>query len=150
LLRVLLLWLGAVPTDSRRGFWQDRSVLYVRLRKRQFPPCHQRDLRAAQIVKQNGELELNGVGAVTAFNQCWLEGVPEILGVIGIQMLQQSDKIIILYMGNEVRHVRMNQPHPEHVRPSWYGDSVGHLARDCSFNSQSRMKAPSPHPGRRP
>jgi hypothetical protein len=29
LLRVLLLWLGGVPADSRRGVWEDRSLLYV-------------------------------------------------------------------------------------------------------------------------
>ena len=44
-----------------------------------------------------------------------------------MQMLQQADKITILYWyDHEVRHVRMNQPHPARVTPSWYGDSVGH------------------------
>jgi hypothetical protein len=99
---------------------------------------------AAQIVKQNGELELNGVGAVTAFNQCWLPGVPEILGDIGMQMLQQSDKVVILYVGNEVRHVRMNQPHPEHVRSSWYGDSVGHYEGDTLVIDTVGIKADRP------
>ena len=32
--------------------------------------------------------------------------------------------------GNEVRRVRMNQPHPAQVTPSWYGDSVGHYEGD--------------------
>src|SRR5260370_29384828 len=32
--------------------------------------------------------------------------------------------------GNEVRHVGMNEPHPAHVMPSWYGDSVGHYEGD--------------------
>lgn len=63
-------------------------------------------------MKQNGELELSGVGAVTPLNQCWPQGVPIIVADIGMQMFQQSDKIVILYLGNEVRHVRMNQPHP--------------------------------------
>jgi hypothetical protein len=80
---------------------------------------------AAEIVKQNGELELKGVGALTASNQCWPPGVPYILADIGMQMLQQSDEIVILYFGNQTRHVRMNQPHPARVTPSWYGDSVG-------------------------
>ena len=31
---------------------------------------------------------------------------------------------------HEVRHVRMNQPHPAQVTPSWYGDSVGHYEGD--------------------
>ena len=31
---------------------------------------------------------------------------------------------------HEVRHVRMNQPHPAKLTPSWYGDSVGHYEGD--------------------
>jgi hypothetical protein len=46
-------------------------------------------------------------------------------------MLQQPDRITILYdYDNQVRHVRMNEPHPAHVTPSWYGDSVGHYEGD--------------------
>src|SRR6202165_1344345 len=42
-------------------------------------------------------------------------------------MLQQPDEITFLYLrDHEVRHVRMNQPHPAQVTPSWFGDSVGH------------------------
>jgi RND family efflux transporter MFP subunit len=29
-----------------------------------------------------------------------------------------------------VRRVRLNEPHPAHVTPSWYGDSVGHYEGD--------------------
>jgi hypothetical protein len=48
-----------------------------------------------------------------------------------MQMLQQPDKITILYYtGHQVRRVRMNQPHPQHVTASWYGDSVGHYEGD--------------------
>jgi hypothetical protein len=44
-----------------------------------------------------------------------------------MQMLQQPDKITIMYLqDHEFRQVRMNQPHPPHVTLSWYGDSVGH------------------------
>src|SRR5260370_34799361 len=32
--------------------------------------------------------------------------------------------------GNDVPHVRRNEPHPAHVMPSWYGDSVGHYEGD--------------------
>jgi hypothetical protein len=31
---------------------------------------------------------------------------------------------------HEVRHVRMNVPHPAQVTSSWYGDSVGHYEGD--------------------
>ena len=48
-----------------------------------------------------------------------------------MQMFQQPDRITMIYrQGHEVRHVRMNQPHPAQVTPSWYGDSVGHYEGD--------------------
>ena len=80
---------------------------------------------AAEIVRKHGELELSG-GAPTPSNQCWPLPVPYILGKVGMQMLQRPDRITILYFGDQARHVRMNQPHPTSVSPSWYGDFVGH------------------------
>jgi hypothetical protein len=45
-----------------------------------------------------------------------------------MKILQQTDQITILYpFDNQFRQVRLNQPHPAHVTPSWYGDSVGHF-----------------------
>jgi hypothetical protein len=80
--------------------------------------------QAAEVVKKHGELSLSGVGYPTPSNQCWPEGVPYIFWNYGMQMLQQLDKITILYLQDH--QVRMNQPHPARVTPSWYGDSVGH------------------------
>ena len=87
---------------------------------------------AAEVVKKHGEISLAGVTYPTPANQCWPQPVPYILWTIGIQMLQQPDKITILYSytDHEVRHVRMNQLHPARVTPSWYGDSVGHYEGD--------------------
>jgi hypothetical protein len=86
--------------------------------------------QAAEVVKQHGEMELSG-GAPTTSNQCWPEPVPYIFWNVGMRMLQQPNKITILYyVDHEVRHVRMNQPHPAQLTPSLYGDSVGHYERD--------------------
>jgi hypothetical protein len=82
---------------------------------------------AAESVKKHGEIELGNGVAANPRNQCWPEGVPFVFGNIGMQMLQQPDKITVFYEhDHQVRRVRMNQPHPAHVTPSWYGDSVGH------------------------
>src|SRR6202163_52972 len=87
--------------------------------------------QAAQVVKKAGEIALSGVTYPTPSNQCWPGGVPFIFWNIGIQILQQPDKVTILYSNDhEVRHVRMNQTHPAHVTPSWYGDSVGRYEGD--------------------
>src|SRR5215470_12399880 len=84
---------------------------------------------AAEFVKKHGEMELSGVGAPTPTNQCWPEPVPYIFWTVAMRMLQQPDKIIILH-GVQVRHVRMNEPHPGRVTPSVYGDSVGRYEGD--------------------
>ena len=88
--------------------------------------------QAAEVVKTHGEISLAGVTYPTPANQCWPQPVPYIFWTIGIQLLQQPDKITILYSNpdHEVRHVRLNQLHPAKVTPSWYGDSVGHYEGD--------------------
>jgi len=86
---------------------------------------------AAEVVKRRGELSLSGVGYPTPSNQCWPSGMPYVFWNFGMQMLQQPDKITILYLhDHEVRRVRMNQSHPARVTPSWYGDSVGRYDGD--------------------
>jgi hypothetical protein len=58
--------------------------------------------------------------------------VPYILWTIGVQLLQQPDRVTVLYSNpdHEFRQVRLNQPHPARVTPSWHGDSVGHYEGD--------------------
>jgi hypothetical protein len=86
---------------------------------------------AAEIVKAYGEISLRGVTYPNPANQCWPEPVPFIFKHFGMQMLQQPHQITMIYSeDNEVRHVRMNQPHPAKVTPSWHGDSVGHYEGD--------------------
>jgi len=86
---------------------------------------------AAEIVKKHGELSLAGVTYPNPANQCWPEPVPFIYKSFGLQILQQGDHITMLYdADHQVRRVRMNQPHPAKLTPSWYGDSVGHYEGD--------------------
>ncbi|HLQ94530.1 MAG TPA: hypothetical protein VK148_31305 [Xanthobacteraceae bacterium] len=86
---------------------------------------------AAEVVKGHGELGLNGIGDPNPRNQCWPAGVPFVFTNGPTQLLQQPDKVIILYgYDQQVRRVRLNQPHPAQVTPSWYGNSVGHYEGD--------------------
>jgi hypothetical protein len=86
---------------------------------------------AAEVVKKHADMSLAGVGYPSPRNQCWPEGVPFIFTNAAVLLLQQPDKITMLYDENhEVRRVRMNEPHPAQVTPSWYGDSVGHYEGD--------------------
>ena len=84
-----------------------------------------------EAVKKHGAIELGGEAAPNPSNQCWPEPVPYIFWNFGVQILQQPDKITILYdQDHEFRQVRMNQPHPAQITPSWYGDSIGYYEGD--------------------
>ncbi len=86
---------------------------------------------AAEVVKKFGEISLAGKGYPTPRNQCWPEQVPGVFINYGMQLLQQPDKITILYpFDHQFRQVRLNEPHPAHLTPSWYGDSVGRYEGD--------------------
>ena len=86
---------------------------------------------AAALVKKRGELALAGTGFPSARNQCWPQGVPFIFTNYGLRLLQQPDKVTLLYdEDHEVRRVRLNAQHPAQVTPSWYGDSVGRYDGD--------------------
>src|SRR5882672_1155456 len=85
---------------------------------------------AAEVVKRHGEISLTGT-VPNPSNQCWPFPMPFIYKQATMQMIQQPDKITMLYSGNnEVRRVRLNVPHPSPLTPSWYGDSVGHYEGD--------------------
>src|SRR5258708_25052684 len=86
---------------------------------------------AAEVVKRHAELGLKGIGDPNPRNQCWPSGVPFVFTNGPTQLLQQPDKVTILYgYDHQVRRVRLNRPHPAQVTPSWYGDSVGHYEGD--------------------
>ena len=87
---------------------------------------------AAAILKERGEYSLTGQSIPDNHNQCWPEPPPFTLTIqLELQLLQTKDEVLLLYVNDhKVRHVRLNAPHPEHVTPSWQGDSVGHYEGD--------------------
>jgi hypothetical protein len=86
---------------------------------------------AAEVVKKNGELSLAGVTFPSPSNQCWPEPVPFLFKHMAMQMIQLPDRIVMLFNeDHEVRWVRVNQPHPAQVTPSWHGDAVGRYEGD--------------------
>jgi hypothetical protein len=81
---------------------------------------------AAEVVKKKGEVSLAGLDYPNPANQCWPEPVPFLFKHMAMQMLLLPDEIVMLFSeDHEVRRVRMNQPHPAQVTPSWHGDAVG-------------------------
>jgi len=86
---------------------------------------------AAEVVKKKGELSLAGVTYPSPSNLCWPDPVPFLFKHMAMEMLQLPDRIVMLFSeDHEVRAVRLNQPHPARVTPSWHGDAVGHYEGD--------------------
>lgn len=101
---------------------------------------------AADVVKHFGELSLKGITYPNPSNQCWPFGVPFIFKNSNIQLVQQPDKVTILYSGDhEVRRVRMNAQHPKKLTPSWYGDSIGHYEGDTLVIDTVGVRTDAPY-----
>jgi hypothetical protein len=97
--------------------------------------------KAVEVVKMHAERGLNYIGDPNPRNQCRPEGVPFIFTDGPTELLQTPDKVTILYgYSHQVRQVRMNQPHPAQLTPSWYGDSVGHYEGDTLVIDTAGMK----------
>jgi len=100
---------------------------------------------AAEVVKKFGEISLAGITYPNPSNQCWPFGMPFIYKQFLMQMMQQPDKITMLYNGDQVRRVRLNEPHPSPLTPSWYGDSVGHYEGDTLVIDTVGVKTDRPY-----
>ncbi|HEY4265969.1 MAG TPA: hypothetical protein VGM72_11675, partial [Micropepsaceae bacterium] len=82
---------------------------------------------SAARVKAGGVLSAKGENFPTPSSLCWPMSPPFIWRIPGVQLLQETGKVTILYLNDHhVRHIRLNAAHPARVVPSWTGDSVGH------------------------
>jgi hypothetical protein len=101
---------------------------------------------AAEVVRKKGELSKAGITFPSPSNSCWPEPVPYLFKHMAMQMLQLPDKVVMLFNeDHEVRRVRLNQPHPAKVTPSWYGDAVGHYEGDALVIDTVGVKTDRPH-----
>ena len=83
--------------------------------------------QAAEKVRAAAAISRTGVNFPTPSNGCtpW----PPLYGwrALLMQMVQTKDQVVIMVVGDQqIRHVRLNQPHPRNVVASYSGDSVGH------------------------
>lgn len=86
---------------------------------------------AAAIVKQHGVISLAGKSYPDLSNECRPLPPPYVLRIAQMQMLQEKNRITILYIqDHQFRQVRLNAKHPATVTPSWNGDSIGHYEGD--------------------
>jgi hypothetical protein len=100
---------------------------------------------AAAIVKQRAEKALKGETFPDPSTRCAPYPPPFVSAMqLGLQMLQKKDEITILYnQDDQVRHIRVNAKHPEHMTLSWKGDSVAHYEADTLVIDTIGIKADS-------
>jgi hypothetical protein len=86
---------------------------------------------AAAVLKRNGEIALSGKAIPDPDSQCLQNPVPYIFWNFYLRILQQSDKVTLVYQhDDDFRQVPLNRPHPAKIVPSVHGDSVGHYEGD--------------------
>ena len=85
-------------------------------------------------MRKRNELALSGKQIYTATASCWPKGVT---GFLLSPMTQPmffvqgpKEVVMILTSFNDVRRVYLSEKHSENVKPSWYGDSIGHYEAD--------------------
>ena len=87
---------------------------------------------AAAVVKKWGDETRAGRAPPHAHALCYPTSVPGAMTLHnGVRFLQQPDKITIIIANQaQVRHIYLNVPHSKNLKPSWYGESVGHYEGD--------------------
>ena len=88
---------------------------------------------AAEITREANAKVLAGGRPFTAAQRCWPPGVPGILGFTAEPQLflQTPDEVIMIHQrGQVVRHIYLNEEHPDNLEPTWMGHSAGHYEGD--------------------
>jgi hypothetical protein len=85
-----------------------------------------------RMKKDNAEV-LGGKYAFTPHSYCMPAGVPgfHLYGFQPMYFVQGPKEVLMIYSNDQqVRHVYLDVPHAANVKPSWYGESVGHYEGD--------------------
>jgi hypothetical protein len=88
---------------------------------------------AKEIMKRENDKALSGGMPFSARASCLPMGVPAFIQnvVEPIHFMQTPKEVIMIFSGDaQVRHVYLDVPHSQNVKPSWYGESVGHYEGD--------------------
>jgi hypothetical protein len=76
--------------------------------------------------------EKDGSPIADASSYCWPHGVPRVMNSpYPLQIIQTAGETVIVHeVAHNVRHIYMDQSHPQNLAASFMGDSVGHWAGD--------------------
>jgi hypothetical protein len=87
-----------------------------------------------RMKKDTDEILAGKKPAFTAQSSCWPAGVPFFMGYGGpdpLVFIQTPKQVRIMWReDNQTRRIAMDAPHSTNLKPSWYGESVGHYEGD--------------------
>ena len=86
-----------------------------------------------EALRARNALVQSGNGGLSRQASCWPVGVPAfVLHVIHpIFLIQGPKEVVMVWQGNHVvRRIHLNAAHSREVKPSWFGESVGHYEGD--------------------
>ncbi len=118
-----------VPTPNNRGDIVQRPLALADVSNPNLKPW------VVEYLKKANEDLLAGKLRYASRASCMPSGVPMFLiygaGFQPIYFIQTHSKVLLINSGDtQVRRVYLNVSHSEHLKPSWYGESVGHYDGD--------------------
>ena len=84
-------------------------------------------------LRKRNEVVQSGKGGLSRNASCWPSGVPAFLlhPIHPIFIIQSPKMVVMVWQGNHVvRRIYMTDKHSANVKPSWYGESIGHYEGD--------------------
>ena len=84
-------------------------------------------------LKKVNERALSGRVVSIPKERCWPVGVPAflLLPATPAYFIQTPHEVVMIWMqDHQVRRVYLNVPHSADIKPSWFGESVGHYEGD--------------------
>jgi hypothetical protein len=87
---------------------------------------------AKDLMKKDNDEVLAGKTAFTPGSSCRPYGVPAIWNSGGPFYFMQTPKVVVIVSETDrfARHIYLNAPHTANLKPSYYGESVGHYEGD--------------------
>jgi hypothetical protein len=88
---------------------------------------------AKEALRKHNEIVLAGKGGLSRQASCWPVGVPafDLHGVHPLFVVQGPKEILMIWQGDhQVRHIYLTDKHSANVKPSWFGESIGHYEGD--------------------
>jgi hypothetical protein len=86
-----------------------------------------------EALRRANDRALSGEVIAIPKERCWPVGVPAFLlyPATPVYFIQSPKQVAMVWMqDHQVRRIRLNERHEANVKPSWFGDSVGHYEGD--------------------